>query len=64
MFALSAVVAVGFYFILKAFGTANPIPSTLSVTTSFLAVYMTFRRCAFFALAYAANDLVCCPVQN
>ncbi|MBD5130354.1 MAG: nicotinamide mononucleotide transporter [Ruminococcaceae bacterium] len=58
MFALSAVVTVGFYFILKAFGTANPIPSTLSVTTSFLAVYLTFRRCAFFALAYASNDLV------
>lgn len=58
MFALSAVVTVGFYFILKAFGTANLLPSTLSVTTSFLAVYLTFRRCAFFALAYAANDLV------
>ncbi len=58
MFALSAVVTVGFYFILKAFGTANLLPSTLSVATSFLAVYLTFRRCAFFALAYAANDLV------
>lgn len=58
MFALSAAVTVGFYFILKAFGTANLLPSTLSVTTSFLAVYLTFRRCAFFALAYAANDMV------
>lgn len=58
MFALSAAVTVGFYFILKAFGTANLLPSTLSVTTSFLAVYLTFRRCAFFALAYAANDTV------
>lgn len=58
MFAMSVVVTVGFYFILKAFGTANLLPSTLSVTTSFLAVYLTFRRCAFFALAYAANDLV------
>lgn len=58
MLALTAAVTVGFYFILRAFGTANLIPSTLSVTTSFLAVYLTFRRCAFFALAYAANDLV------
>lgn len=58
MFAVSAAVTVGFYFILKAFGTVNLIPSTLSVTTSFLAVYLTARRCAFFALAYAANDLV------
>ncbi|MDE5680024.1 MAG: nicotinamide mononucleotide transporter family protein, partial [Lachnospiraceae bacterium] len=31
---------------------------TISVTTSFLAVYLTFRRSAVFALAYAANDLV------
>lgn len=58
MFAVSAAVTAGFYFILKAFGTANLLPSTLSVTTSFLAVYLTARRCAFFALAYAANDLV------
>lgn len=58
MFAASAVVTVGFYFILKAFGTANLLPSTLSVTTSFLAVYLTARRCPFYALAYAANDLV------
>ena len=34
------------------------IPSTMSVTTSFLAVYLTFRRSPYFALAYAANDLV------
>ena len=36
----------------------NIIPSTLSVTTSFLAVYLTFRRSPYFALAYAANDIV------
>ena len=34
------------------------MPSTLSVTTSFLAVYLTFRRSPYFALAYAANDIV------
>ena len=28
------------------------------VTTSFLAVYLTFRRSPYFALAYAANDIV------
>ncbi len=37
---------------------ANLIPSTISVTTSFLAVYLTFRRSAFFAVGYAANDIV------
>lgn len=58
MFALSAVVTFIFYFILKAFHTANLIPSTISVLTSFLAVYLTFRRSPFYALAYAANDIV------
>lgn len=55
---LTAVVTVVFYFILDAFGTANLIPSTVSVTTSFLAVYLTFRRSPYYALAYAANDIV------
>lgn len=58
MFALSAVVTVVFYYILVAFNTANIIPSTVSVTTSFIAAYLTFRRSPFFALAYAANDVV------
>ena len=52
------VVTVLFYFILEYFNTANIIPSTLSVTTSFLAVYLTFMRSPYFALAYAANDIV------
>ena len=47
-----------FYFILKFFNTANLVPSTLSVTTSFLAVYLTFRRSPYFAVAYATNDIV------
>ena len=55
---LTAVVTVLFYFILAFFGTANLLPSTLSVTTSFLAVYLTFRRSPYFALAYACNDVV------
>ncbi|MBQ2842044.1 MAG: nicotinamide mononucleotide transporter [Clostridia bacterium] len=55
---LSAVVTIVFYFILDYFNTANIIPSTLSVTTSFLAVYLTFRRSAYYAIAYAANDII------
>lgn len=58
MFALTAVVTVAFYYILSALGNANLIPSTLSVTTSFLASYLTFRRNHYYALAYATNDLV------
>jgi len=55
-----ATIAITFFFyrILEYFDTANLIPSTISVTTSFLAVYLTFRRSPFFALAYAANDIV------
>ena len=52
------VVTILFYFILEYFNTANIIPSTISVTTSFLAVYLTFRRSPYFALAYASNDIV------
>lgn len=55
---LTAIVTSLFYYILAAFNTANLIPSTLSVTTSFLAVYLTFRRSAFYAIGYAANDIV------
>ncbi len=58
MWAMTVVITVLFYFILEHFNTANIVPSTLSVTTSFLAVYLTFRRSPFFALAYASNDIV------
>ena len=58
MWAAAAAVTALFYFILDYFETANIVLSTVSVTTSFIAVYLTFRRSPFFALAYAANDLV------
>ena len=58
MWILTAVITVIFFYILKHFNTANTLISTLSVTTSFIAVYLTFRRCPAFALAYAANDIV------
>lgn len=58
MLILSLLVTILFYYILKYFGTANLIPSTLSITTSFIAVYLTFRRSPYFALVYAINDLV------
>lgn len=55
---LTAGITILFYFILRALHTTNLLPSTLSVTTSFLAVYLTFRRSAWYALAYAANDII------
>ena len=58
MTVLTAVITFIFFFILRFFHTANIIPSTLSVATSFAAVYLTFRRSPFFAVAYALNDMV------
>lgn len=55
---LTAAVTVFFYFVLKKLNTSNLIPSTISVITSFAAVYMTFRRSPLYALCYAANDVV------
>jgi len=54
----AAVITAVFFFLLTFFHTANIVPSTLSVTTSFIAVYLSFRRSPLFALAYAANDVV------
>ena len=58
MVILTVVVTAAFYFILKYFNTANLIPSTISVTTSFVAAYLTFCRSPYYALAYACNDIV------
>lgn len=58
MWLITILITISFYFILKHFNTANIVPSTLSVTTSFLAVYLTFRRSPYFAIAYAANDII------
>lgn len=58
MLILTAAVTAVFYYILKYFHTANIIPSTISVTTSFIAVYLTFRRSPYYAVGYAANDIV------
>ena len=55
---MTACITSIFYFILRAFHTTNLILSTISVATSFWAVSLTFQRSAFFAIGYAANDLV------
>ena len=56
--ALSIIVTVIFYFILKYFNTANLVLSTVSVLTSFFAASLTFLRSPYYALGYAANDVV------
>ena len=58
MILLSIIVTVIFYFILKSLGTANLVISTISITTSFLASYLTYLRSPYYALAYSANDIV------
>jgi len=55
---LTAAVTFAFYWILRALGNAELLVSTLSVTTSFLASYLLFRRSPYYALAYAGNDVV------
>ena len=54
----TAAVTVAFYFILGALHTTNLIPSTISVTTSFAAAWLTVKRSPYYAAAYALNDVV------
>lgn len=58
MLALTVVATGVFYFILRTLGNASLVISTVSVTTSFIAAYLTFLRSEFYALGYAANDVV------
>lgn len=58
MLILTAVTTVIFYSILKILGNANLVFSTLSITTSFVASYLTAMRSPYYALGYAANDLI------
>ncbi len=58
MMLLALAATVLFYFILRAMGNAALLVSTLSVTTSFLASYLTALRSPYYALCYAMNDLV------
>lgn len=55
---LTPLVTYVSYLILVYFKTAHIIFSTLSVSTTFIAVYLTFRRSSYFTIAYAVNDLV------
>ena len=54
----SIAITAFFYFILQYFQTNNLIVSTISVATSFLASVLLIFRSRYYALAYAANDLV------
>ncbi len=58
MIILTTAVTVCFGIILKKLETPNLIISTVSITTSFLASYLMMLRNSYYALAYAANDVV------
>ncbi|MEF9624116.1 nicotinamide riboside transporter PnuC [Streptococcus dysgalactiae] len=52
------VVILVFYGVLASLKTAYLLVSTLSIATSFSAVYLSYKRSPYFALAYGLNDLV------
>lgn len=58
MMLLAGITTFAFYFILKAMNNANLLFSTISITSSFLASYLTFLRSPYYAVAYSANDVV------
>ena len=58
MFILAVPVTLLFYFLLALLKTPNLFFSALSVTTSFVAAFLSFMRSPFFALAYVSNDIV------
>ena len=57
-FVLALLVTFIFYFILKWLNTSEMFFSTMSITTSFLACYLTYLRSPYYALGYSANDIV------
>lgn len=52
------IVTTIFYFVLRVLHTPNLIVSTISITTSFVAVYLTALRSPYYAIGYSLNDLV------
>lgn len=56
---ISGVIVTGvFYCILDRLHTPNIIFSTISIITSFLATALTMLRSSYYAVGYAANDIV------
>ena len=58
MIILTIIVTFIFYYILRYLENANLLFSTISITTSFIASYLTFLRSPYYAIGYAANDIV------
>lgn len=58
MCVLTVAVTTAFYFILRAFNTENLIFSTISVATSFAALYLMAFRVPAYAAVFILNDVV------
>lgn len=52
-----AVATVGFYFLLVALNTDNPLLSAFPLITCALASYLLFRRSEYYAIAFIVNDV-------
>lgn len=57
-FLITAVATIVFYFVLRALNTANLEISTVSIATSMISSVFTVMRLPYYALGYAANDIV------
>ena len=55
---LTVIVTAIFYILLRLLDTPNLFWSTVSIVTSFVAASLTFLRSPYYAIAYAANDVV------
>ena len=58
MLALAIPVTAVFFVALRALSTPNLFWCTISITTSFIASFLTFMRSPYFALVYSLNDIV------
>lgn len=58
MLVLTAAITAAFYFILRELNTENLIPSTISVATSFAALFLMVLRVPAYAAVFMLNDVV------
>jgi len=58
VFVLGGLVTFGFYFLLAYLETPNLVWATISIFTSFVACGLSIIRSPYYALMYAANDIV------
>lgn len=51
------ILFTGYYYLLKAFNTANVLASTFSMTSGIIATYLTARRSEYGFIAFIINDI-------